>query len=75
MSPENRNLRRLLLIACLASYLVAMAVVIQVARGSPLRAITDVRYALCAYCGVVVTCLVSMILFSRRIKAADLERQ
>jgi multidrug transporter EmrE-like cation transporter len=70
MTPEDRKLRRTLLIICMAVYLAGMGLVIEVARGSPLRAITEVRYALCAYCGIALTCLVSMVLFSRRITAA-----
>jgi hypothetical protein len=70
MSPENRRLRRLLLMICIAVYLAGMAVVIGVAKISPLRAITDVRYALGAYCAISITCLLSMIIFSRKIGAA-----
>lgn len=70
MTPEDRKLRRTLLIICMAVYLAGMGLVIEVARGSLLRAITEVRYALGAYCGIALTCLVSMVLFSRRITAA-----
>jgi hypothetical protein len=70
MTPEDRKLRRTLLIICMAVYLAGMGLVIEVAGGSPLRAITEVRYALGAYCGIALTCLVSMVLFSRRITAA-----
>jgi multidrug transporter EmrE-like cation transporter len=67
---KDRKLRRTLLIVCVAVYLAGMAVVIEAAKGAPLRAIIEVRYALCAYCGIALTCLVSMLLFSRRISAA-----
>ena len=70
MTPEDRKLRRALLIVCMAVYLMGMAVVIEAARGSPLGAIIEVRYALCAYCAIALTCLVSMVVFSRRIAAA-----
>jgi hypothetical protein len=70
MTPEDRKLRRTLLIVCVAVYMAGMALVIEVARGTPLRAITEVRYALCAYCAIALTCLVSMVVFSRRIAAA-----
>jgi multidrug transporter EmrE-like cation transporter len=69
MSPENRKLRRLLLILCILVYLAAMTVLIEVARRSPLLAITDVRYPFAAYCCVIATCLVSMIFFSSRVSA------
>jgi hypothetical protein len=75
MSPTSRTLRPLLLIVCIAVYLAGMGVVIGVARGSPLRAITDVRFALCAYCGIVATCLIAMIVFLNRVAAADAERR
>jgi multidrug transporter EmrE-like cation transporter len=75
MSPENRKLRRILLIICIAVYLAGMTVVIEVARWSPLGAITDVRYALCAYCGIIVTCIASMVFFSRRVEIESPERR
>ena len=75
MSPQNRKLRRILLFICIAVYLAGMTVVIDVARGSPLGAITDVRYALCAYCAIVVTCIASMVFFSRRVETEKPERR
>jgi hypothetical protein len=75
MNARSRTLRPLLLIICIGVYLTGMAVVIGVAKGSPLRAITDVRFALCAYCGIVVTCLAAMIFFLNRVAAADSERR
>jgi hypothetical protein len=70
MSAEIRKLRRLLLIICIIVYLAGMLVLIVVAKGSPLLAITDVRYALGTYCCVIVTCIFCMVLFSRRVSAA-----
>ena len=52
-----------------------MTVVIEVARASPLRAITDVRYALCAYCAIIVACIASMVFFSRRVETDNPERR
>lgn len=75
MSPENRKLRRILLIICIAVYLAGMTVVIEVARGSPLGAITDARYALCAYCAIIATCIASMVFFSRRVESESPERR
>jgi len=71
MIPADRKLRRTLIIVCVAVYLAGMGAVIDVAKAAPLRAITDVRYALGAYCAIALTCLVSMVWFSRRIAAAD----
>jgi hypothetical protein len=67
MGLVNRNLRRSLLLFCTAVYAAGMITIIEVARGSPLRVITDVKYALAAYCCVVVSCIGSMLLFSRRV--------
>lgn len=75
MSPKNRTLRPLLLIVCIGVYLAGMAVVIAVAKGSPLRAITDVRFSLGAYCAIVASCLIAMIFFLNRVEAADPERR
>ena len=75
MSAENRRLRRLLLVICIAVYLAGMTLVIEVARSSPLRAITEVRYALCAYCGIVAVCIASMVFFSRRVEIESPERR
>ena len=75
MSPENRKLRPILLFICIAVYLAGMIVVIEVARGSPLRAITDVRYALCADCAIIVACIASMVFFSRRVETDNPERR
>jgi len=75
MSPENRKLRRILLIVCIAVYLAGMSAVIEAARWSPLRAITDVRYALCAYCGIIAACIASMVFFSRRVEIDSPERR
>jgi hypothetical protein len=49
-------------------YLIGMIVIIGVAKDSPLRVITDVRYALGAYCAIDVTCIVSMLVFFRSVE-------
>jgi hypothetical protein len=74
MNPADRKLRRLLFFTCLAVYLAGMAVIIEVEISRPLRAITDVKYALGAYCLIVGTCLATMFIFSHRLDSSAKRR-
>jgi uncharacterized membrane protein len=74
MNPADRKLRRVLFFICLAVYLAGMAVIIGVEISRPLRAITDVKYALGAYCLIVATCLAAMFAFSHRLESSTKRR-
>jgi multidrug transporter EmrE-like cation transporter len=66
----TRVFSRLALGLCVLVYGSAMVTLILVARQSALRVITDVKYPLLAYLAIVVTCLVCMVIFSRRASRA-----
>jgi len=65
-ADETRRFGRAALGLCVSVYALAMVMLILLARQSALRVITDVKYPLLAYLAIVVTCLVCMVLFSRR---------
>jgi multidrug transporter EmrE-like cation transporter len=69
-ADETRTFGRVALSLCVLVYALAMVMLILLARQSALRVITDVKYPLLAYLGIAVTCLVCMVLYSRRANRA-----
>jgi multidrug transporter EmrE-like cation transporter len=68
-------LRRMLLAICIGAYVVGMLVLIGAARESVLRPLLEVRYALFAYCATVIVCIVSMVIFARRVPVVTIDNE
>lgn len=70
-AQSARTLRAWLLALCVVIYVVGMGVLIAQASEAAIRPLVEVRYGIFAFGGVVVSCVVAMVLFARRVPVAS----
>ena len=64
---SHQALRGRLAAVCIVVYVLGMLLLISLATRSPLTPLLEVGYAAAAYCAIVVTCIVAMVIFARRV--------